>query len=200
MITLDQVQKLEKKVNDAVDLIHGLKAEKAAMEEKVLEYELRILELEETAEKLKKDQNEIEDKILGALNQLEDLDSESITPETSEELAAEKDEPKEESETSVDFSASDDQKFVIAESEEPSEMVIESENTDSESESEIDNQSELQEEITEDPQVGITAEEETVEEEEVPTVDSEFGEKPEDEEKKTDNHEVDLFEQSLDIF
>ena len=70
MITLDQVQKLERKVNDAVDLINRLKAEKVMLEEKVLEYEMRILELEEMADKLNKDQNEIEDKIIGALNRL----------------------------------------------------------------------------------------------------------------------------------
>jgi FtsZ-binding cell division protein ZapB len=34
MITLDQVQKLEKKVNDAVELINRLKSEKVVLEEK----------------------------------------------------------------------------------------------------------------------------------------------------------------------
>jgi len=203
MISLDQVQKLEKKVNDAVDLINRLKSEKSGLEEKVLQYEMKILELEEMAERLNKDQNEIEDKIIGALNQLEYLDSEKLPESVSTEETAETHVPAEESEPSADFSASDDLAFVETESAEPDDEVVNSENEGEGNEeplSEDDNQSELQEDITEDPQDGITAEEETVEEEVVPTVDSQFGEMPEDENKKPDNPEVDLFEQSLDIF
>ena len=42
--------------------------------------------------------------------------------------------------------------------------------------------------------------EDDIEEEEVPTIESEFGEMPEDVPKKSNNSDSDLFEQSLDIF
>ena len=222
MITLDQVQKLEIKVNDAVDLINRFKAEKVVLEEKIEKYEYRILELEEMTEQLNKDQTEIEDKIIGALNQLEDLDSVS-TDEPDTEV------PQEENETSAESSVSEEEDIVDTVEEESSETVENSEETvepeadyDDEavtdeviveeviinaeeeadaalSENEENNHSELQESITEDSQVGLP-EDETDGEEEVPTVDSEFGEMPEDKKAKEDNSGADLFEQSLDIF
>jgi len=212
MITLDQVQKLETKVNDAVDLINRLKAEKVVLEEKLVQYEMKILELEEMAETLNKDQNEIEDKIIGALNQLEDIDAtEQETTQVVVDESEEANEPVEssqhfeESAPSAEGSVSEDQEFVITESVESDEEVTNSEINSEEDTSEVerddDNQSELQEIITEDSQDGLPADE-TVEEDIIPTVESEFGEMPENnKEKKEENGPAaDLFEQSLDIF
>ena len=206
MITLDQVQKLETKVNDAVDLINRLKAEKVVLEEKIVQYEMQILELEEMAETLNKDQNEIEDKIIGALNQLEDIGtSVAEATETVVEESVVESQHFEETATSAEGSVSEDQEFVITESVESDEEVTNSEINSEEDTSEVerddDNQSELQEIITEDSQDGLPADE-TVEEDIIPTVESEFGEMPENnKEKKEENGPAaDLFEQSLDIF
>ncbi len=227
MITLDQVQKLEKKVNDAVDLINRFKAEKVVLEERIEKYEFRILELEDFTEQLNKDQTEIEDKIIGALNQLEDLDS--VPAETSKVEESSENVKLQDEETSADSSVSEEDVIVNTDEEESddsvenSEEIVEAEagyedesgtpevaddeiTVDAEmetdaalSENRENNHSELQESITEDSQDGIPVDE-TVEEEEVPTVDSEFGEMPEDKSAKEDNSGADLFEQSLDIF
>lgn len=221
MITLDQVQKLEKKVNDAVNLINRFKAEKVVLEEKIDTYEFRIMELEEITEQLNKDQTEIEDKIIGALNQLEDLDS----IETDGNTAKSETEPLREEKISAKSSVSEENDIVETEEEESDDSVKNSENTeeitDSDeeesveadedivddvievnatlNENEEDDQSELQESFTENPQDGLTTED-TVKEEEIPTVDSEFGEMPEDKPAEKKNPGSDLFEQSLDIF
>jgi hypothetical protein len=213
MITLDQVQKLERKVKDAVDLITRFKAEKVVLEEKIEDYELRIMELEEITEQLNKDQTEIEDKFIVALNQLEDLESDSEEAVVDEEILQNE-------ETSVEGSVSEDKDIVETETLESNESVDNSEITveteeenyeekivDDEVESEAtlyenkeDNQSELQESVTEDPQVGLPENEDDMEKEEVPTIESEFGETPEDKSNKANNPDSELFEQSLDIF
>ena len=220
MITLDQVQKLDRKVKDAVDLINRFKAEKVVLEEKIEGYELRIMELEDITEQLNKDQTEIEDKIIGALNQLEDLESDSEDP-------AIENEPLHKEETSVEGSVSEDNDIVETETLESNESVdnseiseetneenyeeetvtVEDELVDEEVETEAtlyeneeDNQSELQETITEDPQVGLPDNEDEIDETEVPTIDSEFGEMLEDVPAKENKSQTDLFEQSLDIF
>jgi hypothetical protein len=213
MITLDQVQKLERKVKDAVDLITRFKAEKVVLEEKIEDYELRIMELEEITEQLNKDQTEIEDKFIVALNQLEDLESDSEEAVVDEEILQNE-------ETSVEGSVSEDKDIVETETLESNESVVNSEITvkteeenyeekivDDEVESEAtlyenkeDNQSELQESVTEDPQVGLPENEDDMEKEEVPTIESEFGETPEDKSNKANNPDSELFEQSLDIF
>jgi hypothetical protein len=169
------------------------------------------MELEEITEQLNKDQTEIEDKIIGALNQLEDLESASIgvISDKNDDTAIQDDE------ISADSSVSEEHDIVETESSESEETVDYSETdvmTESDEEevdtevalgeNEEDNQSELQERITEDPQDGLPMDddEETVEEDEVPTVDSEFGEMPEDEMVNENKSKTDLFEQSLDIF
>ena len=134
MITLDQVQKLEKKVNDAVDLINRFKAEKVVLEEKIEKYEFRIMELEKVTEKLNKDQTKMEDKIIGHLNQQEDLES------TSNEFAEEI--PVQEEETSVESSVSEDLDIV---------------ETDEESEESVDN-SEITEETEEEKTAALDEE------------------------------------------
>ena len=228
MITLDQVQKLEKKVNDAVDLINRFKAEKVVLEEKIDKYEFRILELEEIAEQLNKDQTEIEDKIIGALNQLEDLESIETIVEIEVNSAETENEILPEEEISVESSVSEEEDIVETEEEESDDSVDKSKKTEeisnidedesapqdeveeevieddvesdaTLSESEEDDQSELQESITENSQDGLPSDE-TVEEEIIPTVNSEFGEMPEDKTAEPDKSGSDLFEQSLDIF
>lgn len=215
MITLNQVQKLEKKVNDAVTLINKFKAEKVVLEDKIEKYEFRIMELEEIADELNKDQNEIEDKIIGALNKLENIESYSDSQVIEEELLQDE-------ETSANSSVSEENVIVETESLESKEPVDNSEaeivtesdeinstelieeevNTDAAlGETQDDNQAELQESITEDPQDGLPEnDEEIVEEEVIPTVNSEFGEMPEDESADKNKSQADLFEQSLDIF
>ncbi len=222
MITLDQVQQLEIKVSEAVDLINRLKAEKIVLEEKVDKYELRFLELEEQTEKLEKDQSEIEDKIIGAINQLDEIDTENnsadsktkVAPET-EEISAESSASEEqvivetdelELDESVDYKETED--TVIedhaedTESDEVIEDVVSSEV--SLPEEEEDNHSELHESFTEDPQVGLpmdeTPTEETLDKGSNSADESANGEMVEDNSPKNDKSENDLFEQSLDIF
>ncbi len=214
MITLDQVQQLEKKVNDAVDLINRLKSEKIVLEEKIETFEFQILELEEQTEKFNKDQNEIEDKIIGALNQLEEIEAEdSKTPEIVEDSAefSVSDEPvivetEEKSDISVDYKKTEKIDGDIESDESDSDETI-LPDTDSEvtlNVNEEDNQSELQEAITENPQVGLPMDENSTEEiqEELdnPADNKAERETVEDEPSKENKPEQGLFEQSLDIF
>lgn len=85
MITLNQVQQLEKKVNQAIGLINQFKTEKITLEERIEAYELKVLKLEEMLASLNNEQKEIEDKFIGALNQLETLESNPEIQNTEEE-------------------------------------------------------------------------------------------------------------------
>ncbi len=74
MITLEQIRTLESKVQKAVELIEGLRSENAMLTKKLETYQKRINELEILVEEFKQDQVQIEQGIIHALNQLEELE------------------------------------------------------------------------------------------------------------------------------
>ncbi len=71
MITLDQIKQLDQKVRKAIDKINSLKKENNMLQGKLDNYQLRIEELEVLIDTFKEDQGEIENGIIGALNQLD---------------------------------------------------------------------------------------------------------------------------------
>jgi len=74
MITLEQIRTLEAKVQKAVELIEGLRSENSMLTKKLETYQKRIDELEILVEEFKQDQVQIEQGIIHALNQLEELE------------------------------------------------------------------------------------------------------------------------------
>jgi len=74
MITLDQIRQLDQRVRRAVEQISLLKGENRRLQEKLDSYQLRIEELEVLIDTFKKDQGEIENGIINALNQLDMLE------------------------------------------------------------------------------------------------------------------------------
>ena len=74
MITIDQIQNLDRKVQSAIALISSLKAENTSLKGKLDMYQKRISELEVLVENFKKDQVEIEQGIVRALAQLDQLE------------------------------------------------------------------------------------------------------------------------------
>ena len=101
MITIEQIQKLDRKVQAAVERITGLRRDNASLKSKLDEYQKRIGELEVMIDRFKQDQAQIENGIIRALEQLERLEDsgEEAPPETStgdevaEEPAADDNEP-----------------------------------------------------------------------------------------------------------
>ena len=79
MITLDQIQRLDKKVQQAVELIQSLKNENSSLRGRLSENEGRIEELEVLIGRFKDDQQEIEKGIVRALKNLDELED-SLTP------------------------------------------------------------------------------------------------------------------------
>lgn len=73
MISLEQIRQLDKKVAAAVQLIDELRRENNSLKEKLGTYQKRIDELEILISQFKEDQGEIEEGIVHALQQLEDL-------------------------------------------------------------------------------------------------------------------------------
>ena len=74
MITLDQVKRLDKKVQAAVELIRSLKVENSSLQNKLTERESRAKELEALVSQFKEDQGEIEKGIARALKHLDQLE------------------------------------------------------------------------------------------------------------------------------
>ena len=74
MITLEQIQKLDQKVQAAVGRISALSRENTELKGKLDEYQKRIGELEVLISTFKQDQTEIEKGILRALEQLDHLE------------------------------------------------------------------------------------------------------------------------------
>lgn len=81
MISLDQIKKLDAKVTSAVRLIDELRKENNSLKEKLGSYQSRIEELEVLISDFKEDQGEIEEGIVHALEQLEQLGVQSETEE-----------------------------------------------------------------------------------------------------------------------
>lgn len=74
MITVDQIQNLDRKVQAAVKLIGTLRDENSSLKGKLDTYQKRIGELEVLIDQFKKDQVEIEEGIVRALAQLDQLE------------------------------------------------------------------------------------------------------------------------------
>ncbi len=74
MITLEQIQELDQKVQMAVNRISTLKSENSGLKTKLDEYQKRIGELEVLIERFKQDQSAIENGIIHALEQLDHLE------------------------------------------------------------------------------------------------------------------------------
>jgi chromosome segregation ATPase len=74
MLTLDQIRKLEAKVQRAVSYIAELKDEKTLLKQKLETYQERIEELEVLITDYKEDQQEIEQGIKNALFHLDQLE------------------------------------------------------------------------------------------------------------------------------
>ena len=88
MISLDQVQLLEKKVESAVAKIVELQNENSELKQKCIAYKSRSEELQNQASSFEADQNKIEQGILHVLDRLnivEDSVREVITNETTSE-------------------------------------------------------------------------------------------------------------------
>ena len=113
MITLEQIRRLEHRVQAAVGRIATLKNENALLREKLESYEGRILELENSIAAFKRDQSEIEQGIVSALNQLDQLEDEvlesSQAPSSPDEMAGEPaTEEEEEEEAAQEVGGEDD--------------------------------------------------------------------------------------------
>lgn len=106
MITLEQIQKLDEKVTAAVQVIRNLKEENASLQEKLDQYQGRIDELEVLINTFKKDQGKIEQGIINALEQLNELEDaiaeEAAEPETAAEEKAEIPNPTEEAPENIE--------------------------------------------------------------------------------------------------
>jgi uncharacterized phage infection (PIP) family protein YhgE len=80
MISLEQIRLLEQKVQAAVARIGQLKQENATLKEHLSSYQKRIDELEVLVDSFKADQGQIEQGILNALAQLDQLEDEVTSP------------------------------------------------------------------------------------------------------------------------
>lgn len=82
MINLDQIRLLESKTIKAIELINVLKEENKALKKTIDTSQARMEELENLVQKFKSDQEEIEQSILRAMKNLEQLEDEITEPET----------------------------------------------------------------------------------------------------------------------
>ncbi len=74
MLSLEQIQLLEKRAHQAVELIKSLRSENDLLESKLEGYENRIKEMEVLIDSFKQDQSSIEEGIINALEQLDVLE------------------------------------------------------------------------------------------------------------------------------
>lgn len=74
MITLDKIQELDKKIQEAVNLITRLKEDKVMLEDQLKEANERIETLEQELGSVKGDHDQIEEGILGALSRIQNID------------------------------------------------------------------------------------------------------------------------------
>ncbi len=98
MLSLEQIQLLEKRARQAVELIKSLRSENDLLESKLEGYESRIKEMEVLIDSFKQDQASIEEGIINALEQLdvlEDIVSPNDSGETSSSDDVSKEEPSE---------------------------------------------------------------------------------------------------------
>ena len=80
MISLDQIHTLDEKVKKAVEVINQLRQENLALKERLQDYQTRIEDLEKLIETFKNDQGMIEEGILNAIEQLDNLEGDRDIP------------------------------------------------------------------------------------------------------------------------
>jgi hypothetical protein len=80
MITLEQIQILDKKIKDAIDLINRLRVEKKILHEKIVGHEQTIALLEEELSSCKNDSDQIEEGFNNVLSQLDLVDNKDAQP------------------------------------------------------------------------------------------------------------------------
>ncbi len=76
MVSLEQVRLLEQRVNKAIARISALQQENTTLREELSGYQARVSELEHQIAQIKEDQTAIEQGILSALGQLDQLEDE----------------------------------------------------------------------------------------------------------------------------
>jgi chromosome segregation ATPase len=82
MIHLDQIRLLESKTIKAIELINVLREENKALKKTIGTSQARMEELENLVQEFKSDQDEIEQSILRAMKNLEQLEDEITEPES----------------------------------------------------------------------------------------------------------------------
>ncbi len=92
MIHLDQIRLLESKTIKAIELINVLREENKALKKTIDTSQARMEELENLVQEFKSDQDEIEQSILRAMQNLEQLEDEITEPETEKKTASTGDE------------------------------------------------------------------------------------------------------------
>ncbi len=92
MIHLDQIRLLESKTIKAIELINMLREENKALKKTIDTSQGRMEELENLVQEFKSDQNEIEQSILRAMKNLEQLEDEITEPESEKKTTSTADE------------------------------------------------------------------------------------------------------------
>jgi len=92
MIHLDQIRLLESKTIKAIELINVLREENKALKKTIDTSQVRMEELENLVLEFKSDQDEIEQAILRAMKNLEQLEDEITEPESEKKATATADE------------------------------------------------------------------------------------------------------------
>ena len=149
MINLEQIQALEKKINNAVELISILKRENTALKRTIESSQKRVQDLENLVNQFKNEQFEIEKGILNALTKLDELEDDitdssiqykdsQVEGEKAKEKKNEKSEPESEQPELVE--KDDDSNTLIEESfekneEEQTGITLKKTETDNDSES-----------------------------------------------------------------
>jgi peptidoglycan hydrolase CwlO-like protein len=85
MITLEQIRLLDRKVNQAVEMIDSLKTENQMLSDKLESYQTKISELEVLLSSLKDDQSEVEQGFQKALETLSGIEEETAAPSPAQE-------------------------------------------------------------------------------------------------------------------
>jgi septal ring factor EnvC (AmiA/AmiB activator) len=86
MIHLDQIRLLESKTIKAIELINMLREENKTLKKTIDTSQKRMEELESLVQEFKSDQDEIEQSILRAMKNLEQLEDEITEPESKKKI------------------------------------------------------------------------------------------------------------------
>lgn len=92
MIHLDQIRLLESKTIKAIELINMLREENKALKKTIDTSQGRMEELENLVQEFKSDQDEIEQSIVRAMKNLEQLEDEITEPESEKKTTSTADE------------------------------------------------------------------------------------------------------------